>query len=179
MAGPWRTQRLARGKGWVLPSALMPHRANPSAMSAWSGDPVPESLVRSSGPRELQGALVFQNKSCRNCHALEGSGGTRGPDLTIVGRRLTRDQLVTSVSKSRTISKGSIPSTRTRPVASDTAMTNGIVNPMDASTEPSRTLTERWRLCGPLKPHLIRCRAKPKQGMWRWSITTEPVKANL
>ena len=31
---------------------------------------------------ELQGALVFQNKNCRNCHALEGSGGTRGPDLT-------------------------------------------------------------------------------------------------
>jgi ubiquinol-cytochrome c reductase cytochrome b subunit len=67
-------------------------------MLAWSGEPVPESLVRSAGPRELQGALVFQNKSCRNCHALEGSGGTRGPDLTTVGRRLTRDQLIDQVS---------------------------------------------------------------------------------
>jgi ubiquinol-cytochrome c reductase cytochrome b subunit len=68
------------------------------AMSAWSGDPVPEAMVRSGGPRQLQGALVFQNKNCRNCHALEGSGGTRGPDLTTVGRRLTRGQLIDQIS---------------------------------------------------------------------------------
>jgi ubiquinol-cytochrome c reductase cytochrome b subunit len=67
-------------------------------MTAWSGDPVPEDLVRSSSPLRLQGALVFQNKSCRNCHALEGSGGRRGPDLTAVGTRLTRDQLIDQVS---------------------------------------------------------------------------------
>jgi len=67
-------------------------------MTAWSGDPVPEDLVRSSSPLRLQGALVFQNKSCRNCHALEGSGGRRGPDLTAVGTRLTHDQLIDQVS---------------------------------------------------------------------------------
>jgi len=67
-------------------------------MSAWSGEPIPEDLVRRSTPRQLQGAVVFQNKDCRNCHALEGSGGTRGPDLTWVGRRLTRDQLIDQVS---------------------------------------------------------------------------------
>jgi ubiquinol-cytochrome c reductase cytochrome b subunit len=67
-------------------------------MTAWSGDPVPENLVRNSSPVRLQGALVFQNKNCRNCHALEGSGGRRGPDLTTVGTRLTRDQLIDQVS---------------------------------------------------------------------------------
>jgi ubiquinol-cytochrome c reductase cytochrome b subunit len=67
-------------------------------MTAWSGDPVPEDLVRHSSPVTLQGALVFQNKSCRNCHALEGTGGRRGPDLTAVGTRLTRDQLIDQVS---------------------------------------------------------------------------------
>jgi ubiquinol-cytochrome c reductase cytochrome b subunit len=67
-------------------------------MTAWSGDPVPENLVRDSSPLRLQGALMFQNKSCRNCHALEGSGGQRGPDLTFVGTRLTRDQLIDQVS---------------------------------------------------------------------------------
>ena len=41
---------------------------------------------------------MFQNKSCRNCHALEGSGGQRGPDLTTVGTRLTRDQLIDQIS---------------------------------------------------------------------------------
>jgi ubiquinol-cytochrome c reductase cytochrome b subunit len=46
----------------------------------------------------LMGAVVFQNKNCRNCHALEGVGGERGPDLTLVGARLTRDQLIDQIS---------------------------------------------------------------------------------
>ena len=41
---------------------------------------------------------MFQNKNCRNCHALDGIGGRRGPDLTIVGTRLTRDQLIDQIS---------------------------------------------------------------------------------
>jgi ubiquinol-cytochrome c reductase cytochrome b subunit len=68
------------------------------AMSAWSGDPIPEELVRRSTPVQLQGALVFQNKNCRNCHALGGSGGQRGPDLSTVGVRLTDEQLIDQVS---------------------------------------------------------------------------------
>jgi ubiquinol-cytochrome c reductase cytochrome b subunit len=67
-------------------------------MTAWSGEPVPEDLVRHSSPLGLAGAALFQSKDCRNCHALEGSGGQRGPDLTWVGRRLTRDQLIDQVS---------------------------------------------------------------------------------
>ena len=67
-------------------------------MTAWSGDPIPEDMVREQHPAQLQGAVVFQNKNCRNCHALEGSGGQRGPDLTAVGTRLTRDQLIDQVS---------------------------------------------------------------------------------
>jgi ubiquinol-cytochrome c reductase cytochrome b subunit len=67
-------------------------------MTAWSGDPIPENLVRNSTPLQLQGAAIFQNKNCRNCHALDGSGGQRGPDLTTVGTRLTRDQLIDQVS---------------------------------------------------------------------------------
>ena len=67
-------------------------------MTAWSGDPIPEGMVRNSTPLRLQGAAVFQNKSCRNCHALEGVGGRRGPDLTAVGTRLTPGQLIDQVS---------------------------------------------------------------------------------
>ena len=33
-------------------------------------------------PLQLQGMVVLQNKQCRNCHALEGIGGRRGPDLS-------------------------------------------------------------------------------------------------
>jgi ubiquinol-cytochrome c reductase cytochrome b subunit len=67
-------------------------------MNAWSGSPVPENLVRGRSPLELQGAVVLQNKQCRNCHALEGSGGRRGPDLFGVGTRLTRDQIIDQIS---------------------------------------------------------------------------------
>jgi ubiquinol-cytochrome c reductase cytochrome b subunit len=67
-------------------------------MSAWSGESIPEDIIRTCSPRRFQGAVVFQNKDCRNCHALEGRGGKRGPDLTYVGARLTADQLIDQVS---------------------------------------------------------------------------------
>jgi ubiquinol-cytochrome c reductase cytochrome b subunit len=67
-------------------------------MTAWSGDPIPEHMIRGSTPLRLQGAALFQSKNCRNCHALEGVGGRRGPDLTAVGTRLTRGQLIDQVS---------------------------------------------------------------------------------
>lgn len=67
-------------------------------MDAWSGDLVPVGLIRDRSPLQLQGAVVLQNKQCRNCHALEGSGGKRGPDLAGVGIRLTRDQIIDQIS---------------------------------------------------------------------------------
>lgn len=66
-------------------------------MFAWSGDAVPVNMVQGRSPLELQGAAVFQNKTCRNCHALDGIGGARGPDLTYVGTRLAHDELIRQV----------------------------------------------------------------------------------
>lgn len=66
-------------------------------MQAWSGLSVPPRMVDNLAPAELQGAAVFQNKQCRNCHALDGKGGLRGPDLTDVATKLTFDELVTQV----------------------------------------------------------------------------------
>jgi ubiquinol-cytochrome c reductase cytochrome b subunit len=67
-------------------------------MGAWSGAAVPENYVRASTPLQLYGAIVLQNKQCRNCHALDGVGGQRGPDLSGAGVRLTRDQLIDQIS---------------------------------------------------------------------------------
>jgi ubiquinol-cytochrome c reductase cytochrome b subunit len=66
-------------------------------MDAWSGDPVPDRLLRPSTALERQGALVFQVKQCRNCHALGDRGGQRGPALDDVAVRLTQDQLIRQV----------------------------------------------------------------------------------
>jgi ubiquinol-cytochrome c reductase cytochrome b subunit len=66
-------------------------------MNAWSGDPVPERWLRGTTALERQGALVFQAKQCRNCHALGEGGGLRGPALDSVAVRLTQDQLIRQV----------------------------------------------------------------------------------
>src|SRR5262249_848264 len=67
-------------------------------MTAWSGDPIPVGLVQNCTPLPLRGAAGFKSKNCRNCHALEGTGGRRGPDLTTVGTRLTDGELIDQIS---------------------------------------------------------------------------------
>jgi ubiquinol-cytochrome c reductase cytochrome b subunit len=74
-----------------LSSPWSPH------MEAWSRDPLPTKYLRGRTPLEVQGALVLQNKQCRNCHQLGGEGGERGPALDSVATRLTSDQLVRQV----------------------------------------------------------------------------------
>jgi ubiquinol-cytochrome c reductase cytochrome b subunit len=67
------------------------------AMNAWSGVPIPAQYVKGRTALERQGALVFQNKQCHNCHALGGGGGERGPALDSVAVDLTQDQLIRQV----------------------------------------------------------------------------------
>ena len=66
-------------------------------MDAWSSMPVPPKLLKGRSALERTGAVVFQEKQCRNCHALGGEGGQRGPALDRVATRLTGDQLVRQV----------------------------------------------------------------------------------
>jgi ubiquinol-cytochrome c reductase cytochrome b subunit len=66
-------------------------------MDAWSGAPINAALIKGRTPLELQGALVFQNNQCRNCHAIDGKGGHRGPDLTAIGTIQTQPQLVRQI----------------------------------------------------------------------------------
>jgi ubiquinol-cytochrome c reductase cytochrome b subunit len=66
-------------------------------MDAWSADAVPVQYIHNATPLERQGAIVLQEKQCRNCHSLSGQGGRRGPALDDVATRLTYDQLVRQV----------------------------------------------------------------------------------
>jgi ubiquinol-cytochrome c reductase cytochrome b subunit len=66
-------------------------------MNAWSSEPVPPQRLHGTTALERQGALVFQAKQCRNCHALGQRGGERGPALDSVAVRLTQDQLIRQV----------------------------------------------------------------------------------
>jgi ubiquinol-cytochrome c reductase cytochrome b subunit len=106
-------------------------------MNAWSGTAIPDNLVRERTPLELQGAAVLQNKQCRNCHALEGTGGRRGPDLFGVGTRLTRDQIIDQVSNG-TPGGGNMPAygKQLKP-AEMTALTEFLVSLRPAGAPPA------------------------------------------
>ena len=66
-------------------------------MEAWSGIPTKPEFINARTPLELQGSLVLQFKQCRNCHAIGGEGGHRGPDLSDVGSRMNDPELVRQV----------------------------------------------------------------------------------
>ena len=66
-------------------------------MNAWTSDPIPATLLKDRTPLERQGALVLQNKQCRNCHSIGGAGGMRGPALDAVASRMTEDQIIRQV----------------------------------------------------------------------------------
>ncbi len=66
-------------------------------MDAWSSDSIPPQFLHNRSALERQGALVFQEKQCRNCHALDNIGGMRGPALDSVAVRRTQDQLIRQV----------------------------------------------------------------------------------
>ena len=66
-------------------------------MNAWKTDHTPKQFLVGRAPLELQGSVIIQSMQCRNCHAIDGIGGQRGPDLADVGARLTKDQLVRQV----------------------------------------------------------------------------------
>jgi len=66
-------------------------------MDAWTSAPVPVKYLEHRTPLERQGAVVLQNKQCRNCHMLDGVGGQRGPALDDIASRLTEDQIIRQV----------------------------------------------------------------------------------
>jgi ubiquinol-cytochrome c reductase cytochrome b subunit len=66
-------------------------------MAAWSSDPVPVAYLEHRTPLERRGALLFQQKQCRNCHSLEGVGGKRGPALDAIAAEMTEDQIIRQI----------------------------------------------------------------------------------
>jgi ubiquinol-cytochrome c reductase cytochrome b subunit len=66
-------------------------------MDAWTSDPVPATYLHNRTPLERQGAIVLQNKQCRNCHSIGGAGGLRGPALDAIAARMTEDQMIRQV----------------------------------------------------------------------------------
>jgi len=54
---------------------------------------LPSNVTSGLSAEARAGAELFERHGCINCHTIAGSGGQRGPNLTTVGARLSRDQL--------------------------------------------------------------------------------------
>jgi ubiquinol-cytochrome c reductase cytochrome b subunit len=60
--------------------------------------PLPATVVRSTDPVVNEGARLFHDKGCEYCHAIEGYGGRRGPDLSDVRSRMAPDQIAARIT---------------------------------------------------------------------------------
>jgi ubiquinol-cytochrome c reductase cytochrome b subunit len=54
---------------------------------------LPASVVGSTDSTVVAGARLFHEKGCEYCHAIDGYGGKRGPDLSDVRSRMPPDQI--------------------------------------------------------------------------------------
>jgi len=51
--------------------------------------------------KEPRGVLIFARERCNECHTINGRGGGVGPNLTYVGRRRSRDYIISQVKNSK------------------------------------------------------------------------------
>jgi len=62
------------------------------------GGTLPASVTQGLAEPERRGADLFVSKACFACHAIQGAGGRRGPDLSHVASRLNRDQITARIA---------------------------------------------------------------------------------
>jgi ubiquinol-cytochrome c reductase cytochrome b subunit len=65
--------------------------------SPWSPDfaakPLPVHVIAATSAPIARGGELFHTKGCQYCHAIDGLGGHRGPELTNIGNLLTEQEL--------------------------------------------------------------------------------------
>ncbi len=77
------------------------HYSRIGDVAPWSprfaAQPLAAATVGATSGPIAEGARLFYDKGCEFCHRIDGNGGIRGPDLSDVGERLSREQIVTRI----------------------------------------------------------------------------------
>jgi ubiquinol-cytochrome c reductase cytochrome b subunit len=72
------------------------------ARSPWSPDftapALPASVVGATSGPVAEGARLFHEKGCENCHTVDGYGGHRGPELSTVADRLGSTEMIIRIA---------------------------------------------------------------------------------
>lgn len=97
-----RGERSARRRPWAIASVVLcvvmvGALWIQGARAPWSPNfdaaPLSADIVGATTGPVADGARVFHDKGCINCHLVNGHGGRRGPDLSRIGSLLTKDAL--------------------------------------------------------------------------------------
>ena len=60
--------------------------------------PLTSKIVGTHTGPVWEGAMLFRDRGCQYCHKIEDIGGERGPDLTWIGDRLTRKDIIIRIN---------------------------------------------------------------------------------
>ena len=64
---------------------------------AFDTKPLTAEVIGNVNPEAKNGGDLFYKKACIYCHTISGTGGKRGPGLTYVSDRLTKDQITIKI----------------------------------------------------------------------------------
>jgi ubiquinol-cytochrome c reductase cytochrome b subunit len=64
----------------------------------FSAGPLTSQIVGATSGPVFSGAQLFQEKSCIDCHLIQGRGGHRGPDLTFVADKLRQSDMIIRIA---------------------------------------------------------------------------------
>jgi ubiquinol-cytochrome c reductase cytochrome b subunit len=102
-----RGERSPRRRPWAVAAVLMTvvmiatlwvEGANSPWSPNFNAPPLPPSIVGATNGPVFIGAQLFHAKACLNCHLIGDDGGRRGPDLTDVANRLSKNQMILRIS---------------------------------------------------------------------------------